>query len=110
MIGVPAAVADVAIGVAAEETGTIVELTDATGALLVRENVGRSRGLDRGQMATFDQPVTVPEGATVRYRLMASNRGSRQLTAAGTARVWTTKLAYAGGFEAARLFIVEDDG
>ncbi len=91
------------------EFGITVEFYDAgSGALLAREQVTTKPGLPRSHVFAFGQPVQLPEGAQVRYVLTAKAKNGKAWTAKGTDEVWTTNIAYAGGFEPVVLTIADD--
>jgi hypothetical protein len=50
----------------------------------------------------------LPEGGTVRYTLSAKAKNGAAWSAAGTAQIWTTNLAYEGGFEPVVLRLADD--
>jgi hypothetical protein len=82
------------------EYGIEVTITDpSSGKVLGRDTVWNRPGLPLGRVLTFSRPMSLPEGATVKYTLTAAARSGREWSAAGTTQVWTTKLAYDGGFE-----------
>jgi len=82
------------------EYGIEVTITDpSSGKVLGQDTVWTRPGLPRGRVLAFSRPMSLPEGATVKYTLTAAARSGRGWTATGTTQVWTTKLAYDGGFE-----------
>jgi hypothetical protein len=86
-----------------------VIITDAaTGRVLLQETVWSKPGLPRSHVFTFSKPVTLPEGATVKYTLTAKGKNGKGWTASGTAEVWTTNLDAGGGFEPVVLQFGED--
>ena len=91
------------------EYGIVLEITDpATGRLLGSEKIWSRPGLSRGHTFSFEEVIEFPEGAVVRYAFTARARNGRVWQAAGTARVWTTKLAYDAGFMPVLFFLVDD--
>jgi hypothetical protein len=91
------------------EYGIVLEITDpSSGRLLGREEVWSRPGIPRGHTFSFEEAIELPEGSTVRYAFTARARNGRVWQAAGTARVWTTKLAYDAGFMPVLFFLVDD--
>ena len=89
------------------ESGVSVEIADPnTGAVLSRETGWIRPG--PGRLFSFGRPLQLPEGAQVAYRLSAKARGGKTRLASGTAQVWTTALAYEGGY-APVLLLVDDE-
>ena len=82
------------------EYGVEVIITDAaTGRVLAQDTVWGKPGLPRGHVFTFSKPISLPEGATVKYTLAAKAKNGQGWTASGTAEIWTTRITDEGGFE-----------
>ena len=91
------------------EYGVEVIITDAaTGRILAQETVWDKPGLPRGHVFTFSRPISLPEGATVKYTLTAKAKNGKGWIASGTAEIWTTRLDDGGGFEPVVLQFGED--
>lgn len=91
------------------EYGVEVIITDtATGRTLAQDTVWNKPGLPRGHVFTFSRPISLPEGATVKYTLMARAKNDKGWIASGTAEIWTTRLDDGGGFEPVVLQFGED--
>ncbi|MCX7028564.1 MAG: cadherin-like beta sandwich domain-containing protein, partial [Spirochaetes bacterium] len=89
--------------------GVEVTITDpASGKILGRDTVWAKPGLPRGQALTFTKPMSLPEGATVKYTLAAKAKNGQGWAASGTTQIWTTNLAYEGGFEPVILQFAEE--
>jgi hypothetical protein len=82
------------------EYGVEVTITDAeSGKILGRDTVWTKPGLPRGRVLAFSKPMSLPEGAMVKYTLTATARSGKGWAITGSTQVWTTNLAYEGGFE-----------
>ena len=64
-------------------------------------------GVGRGQKSGFDRELRLAEGQTVSYRLSVAGKNGQRWESTGTTTVWTTHLAYNGGFEPALLFVAD---
>ena len=77
-----------------------VTLSDpASGRVLGTATVYARPGFGRSSMLAFSRPMSLPEGATVKYSLTAKARNGKGWAASGTTQVWTTTPAPTGGFE-----------
>jgi hypothetical protein len=86
-----------------------VTITDAaTGRVLARETGYARPGAPREDFVVFARPISLPEGATVRYALSAATKDGRGWSITGTTVVLTTTLAYDGGFEPVVLRLGEE--
>jgi hypothetical protein len=85
-----------------------VTITDASGRVLANDTVWVKPGSPRSQVVSFTQPLSLPEGSTVRYTLRATTKNGKGWEASGTTQVWTTTPVYEGGFEPVILHFGED--
>ncbi len=82
------------------EYGIEVTITDPkSGRTLGKDTVYAKPGNVRNPYFAFSRPMTLPEGATVKYTLTARARNGVNWTASGTTQVWTTNLDSRDGFE-----------
>jgi hypothetical protein len=90
------------------EYGVVVTFTDAAGKVLATDTVWTKPGLPRSHVFEFSKVLSLPEGATVKYTLAAKAKSGKTWTASGSTQIWTTNLAYEGGFEPVVLSITDD--
>jgi hypothetical protein len=90
------------------EYGVQIVFTDSAGKVLASDTVWTKPGLPRSHVFPFTKPLSLPEGATLKYTLTAKDKNGRGWTATGTVQVWTTKPAYPSGFEPVVLRIGDD--
>jgi hypothetical protein len=91
------------------EYGVELTITDpASVKVLDKDTVWSKPGLPRSHVFVLSRPMSLPEGATVKYTLAARAKNGRGWAASGTTQIWTTRLAYEGGFEPVILQIEED--
>ncbi|HTZ50949.1 MAG TPA: cadherin-like beta sandwich domain-containing protein [Spirochaetia bacterium] len=89
--------------------GISVQLLDpASGRSYGTANVRSVPGSRRDADLPLDQPILVPEGATVKYVLAATARSGKTWTAEGSAPAWTTEPAYPAGFQPVTLQVSDD--
>lgn len=86
-----------------------VQLADAgSGKPYGTASVTGTYGPQRDRVLSFDKPILVPEGATVKYLLSATAKNGKVWTADGSAQAWTTDLAYPGGFQPVVISVSDD--
>ena len=90
------------------EYGVEIVITSATGQVLGTDTVWTKPGVPRSHVFPFTKVFSLPEGSTVKYILTAKAKSGKAWQAAGTAQIWTTNLAYEGGFEPVILRIADD--
>jgi hypothetical protein len=90
------------------EYGVVVTFTDAAGKVLATDTVWTKPGLPRSHVFEFSKVLSLPEGATVKYTLVAKAKSGKGWTASGSTQIWTTNLAYEAGFEPVILRITDD--
>ena len=89
-------------------TGARLTVRDAaTGAQLFGGPVWQGRGVRAGQQLSFDREVVLDEGRSISYDLEVRGVDGRGWLATGQTAVWTTRIAYDGGFEPALLFVLQ---
>jgi hypothetical protein len=71
----------------------------ASGRILGTDTVWAKPGIVRSPILAFSRPMSLTEGATVKYTLTARARNGKGWAASGTTQVWTTSLTADGGFE-----------
>ena len=87
----------------------MLEIADpSTGKVLARQNIASRGSWKQGALASFEQPLALPEGATVRYAVQGQAKGGATWQATGTARVWTVGLDAQGGPAPAVIFGIDD--
>jgi hypothetical protein len=90
------------------EYGVQIVLTSASNQAIGSDTVWTKPGLPRSHVFPFTKVFSVPEGSTIKYTLSARAKNGALWSTSGTAQVWTTKLAYEGGFAPVTLSIADD--
>ena len=90
------------------EYGVQVVLASTAGQALGTDTVWTKPGLPRSHVFPFTKVFNLPEGGTVRYTLTAKAKNGAAWSATGTAQIWTTNLAYEGGFASVVLRLADD--
>ncbi|TVR33815.1 MAG: hypothetical protein EA404_03820 [Spirochaetaceae bacterium] len=89
-------------------TGAGLTVRDAeTEEQLFAGPVWQGRGVRAGQQLSFDREVVLDEGRSISYDLEVRGVDGRGWRATGRTTVWTTRIAYDGGFEPALLFVLQ---
>ncbi|MCX7031707.1 MAG: cadherin-like beta sandwich domain-containing protein, partial [Spirochaetes bacterium] len=90
------------------EYGVEVVFTSTSGQVLGTDTVWTKPGLPRSHVFPFTKVFSLPEGGSVKYTLMAKAKNGRAWSTTGTVQIWTTNLAYEGGFDPVILRLVDD--
>ncbi len=64
--------------------------------------------IPRSHVFPFTKRFSLPEGSTIKYTLTAKAKNGALWSATGTTQIWTTTLAYEGGFAPVTLYIGDD--
>ncbi|MCA1754088.1 MAG: cadherin-like beta sandwich domain-containing protein [Spirochaeta sp.] len=92
----------------ARQAGVQLTVLDAdSGSQLFSGPVRSARGIQAGRQLNFDQEVQLTEGRDVRYEFVVRGADGRGWRTAGHTTVWTTRIAYDGGYSPALLFVLE---
>jgi hypothetical protein len=91
------------------ELAISVEILDARSKGSYGKDVVLSRqGPRRERVFSFGKPIPVPEGVAVQCILTATAKNGKVWMAVGQAQVWTTAMAYQGGFQPVVLPVADD--
>lgn len=92
----------------AQQAGVQLTVRDAdSGSQLFSGPVRSGAGIQAGRRLNFDQPIQLTEGRDVRYEFLVRGPDGRGWRTAGHTTVWTTRIAYEGGYRPALLFVLE---
>lgn len=92
----------------AQQAGVQLTVRDAdTGSQFFNGPVGSASGIQAGRQLNFDREIQLIEGRDVQYEFVVRGADGRGWRTAGFTTVWTTRIAYAGGYRPALLFVLE---
>jgi len=92
----------------AQQAGAQLTVQDvASGAQLFSGPVRSGAGIQAGRRLNFDREIQLTEGRNVQYEFVVRGADGRGWRTAGFTTVWTTRVAYEGGYRPALLFVLE---